>query len=67
MKTIEVTVKTVYGNEMIYPENKAAHAFAAIAGTKTLSRRVLKIAQTHLDYAIVEVHERSGIKASFAA
>lgn len=37
-RVIEVEVRNVYGNEMIYPSNYAAERFAAIAGKKTLSR-----------------------------
>ena len=35
---VMVEVRSVYGNEMIYPANFEAERFAAIAGTKTLSR-----------------------------
>jgi len=39
--TIVVRVKDVYGRPMIYPVCEAAHRFASIAGTKTLSESVL--------------------------
>ena len=39
---ITVNVKTVYGVEQIYPVCPKAQAFAAIAGTKTLTRQTLK-------------------------
>ncbi len=35
---VKVEVRNVYGNELIYPANFEAERFAAIAGTKTLSR-----------------------------
>jgi len=38
---IKVTVKNVYGNKTIYPACKLSDAFAAIAGTKTLTVHVL--------------------------
>ena len=34
---VTVEVRTVYGNQLIYPINYAAQLFAAIAGSKTLS------------------------------
>lgn len=39
---ITVKIKTNYGNEAIYPICKMAEGFAAIAGTKTLTRETLK-------------------------
>jgi hypothetical protein len=36
--TIIVEIKTVYGNEMIYPVCDQAQQFAALIGTKTLTR-----------------------------
>lgn len=45
-KAIEMTalveIKNVYGNEVIYPKNEVAKTFAAIAGTKTLTRDVIE-------------------------
>lgn len=35
---VEIEVRSVYGNEMIFPANFAAERFAAIAGKKTLNR-----------------------------
>ena len=37
-----VEIKNVYGNEVIYPVNSVAQMFAAIAGTKTLTRAVVQ-------------------------
>ena len=36
--TITVQIKTVYGNEAIYPICDKAKQFAALVGTKTLTR-----------------------------
>jgi hypothetical protein len=44
-KVLLVTIKNVYGTEMIYPANDAAHIFANIARQKTLSRDTLKNAK----------------------
>ena len=46
-----VTIKTVYGKEMIYPANSVAQIFADIARQTTLSRDTLKQAQA-LGYKI---------------
>ena len=50
---IEVRVKDVYGNQMIYPVCDAAKVFAAIAGTKTLTQpTLLLIKQLGYDISI---------------
>jgi hypothetical protein len=41
--TITVEIKNVYGNETIYPVCDRAKTFAAIAGTKTLTRHALSL------------------------
>lgn len=46
MQAIEVEIKTVYGNQQIYPVNDAARAFAAIAGTKTLTAQAVQHIKT---------------------
>jgi len=38
---IAVEIKTVYGNEAIYPVCNRSKLFAEIAGTKTLTRDVI--------------------------
>jgi len=45
MNIVEVTIKQVYGKELIYPANKNAQIFANIAGTKTLSPFLLQNAK----------------------
>ena len=39
---VEVCVKNVYGNKLIYPANKAAEVFAELAGKKSLSHDDLR-------------------------
>jgi hypothetical protein len=53
---IIVEIKTVYGNETIYPKCEQAKGFASIAGTKTLTRSVISTVKK-MGYAVVaEVH-----------
>jgi hypothetical protein len=40
-QSIKVQIRSVYGNDLVYPACWKAAAFAAIAGTKTLSSAVL--------------------------
>ena len=42
---IEITVRNVYGEDKFYPHNDQARGLAAIAGTKTLTKAVLRVAQ----------------------
>jgi hypothetical protein len=53
---VQVFVRSVYGNPVIYPSNPAAEALAAIAGTKTLSPAVLKHAEK-LGCTVVQVSD----------
>lgn len=46
-----IEVRSVYGNETIYPANKAAETFAKIAGTKTLKRETIALAMS-LGYTV---------------
>lgn len=39
---ILVQIKTIYGNETIYPVDTPAKLFAKLAGTKTLTRAALR-------------------------
>lgn len=45
MINLQVTVRTVYGNELIYPANDAATVLAKIAKAKTLSLDTLRLAR----------------------
>jgi len=58
-KIIEVEVKSVYGNTLIYPANDAAKALARIAGKKTLSVSNLQNASA-LGLEVVEVNRNYG-------
>ena len=42
---VAITVRSVYGEDKFYPHNDQARSLAAIAGTKTLTRDVLLVAQ----------------------
>lgn len=50
-KILLVEIKTVYGNETIYPANDTAQVFADLIGTKTLSRLKLGLIQA-LGYTV---------------
>ena len=52
---IQITVRNVYGNNLIYPYNDAAKVLAQIAGTKTLSLAHLELAR-NIGHKIVEMH-----------
>ena len=56
MKTIAVTIKTVYGCPVVYPADETARQFAKLAGTKTLTLAALQNIKD-LGFSIVEVHE----------
>ena len=43
---ITVQVKSVYGNDVIYPACPLAVKFAALAGTKTLTEATLRIIES---------------------
>ena len=54
MKHIEVTIKKVYGNRVIYPACPVSRDFARIAGTKTLTTDTLRRIRA-LGYDIREI------------
>lgn len=54
---IQVKLKVVYGNELIYPVCQSAKAFAAIANKKTLTNYEIQIIKT-LGYTIEVVTEK---------
>ena len=43
MQTVQIEIKTNYGNEAIYPANDTAAKFTNLLGKKTLSRVDLAI------------------------
>jgi len=55
-KTITVSVRRVYGMPVIYPSDANARSFAAIAGTKTLTRQTVRHIK-NLGFEIVELFE----------
>lgn len=56
MKTIQVKIKQVYGNEAIYPACIHSQVFADMVGQKTLTRRNLDYIKK-LGYNIVVVND----------
>lgn len=48
---ITVAVRSVYGNELVYPADDAAATFAALTGAKTFSARHLALIRT-LGYTV---------------
>lgn len=65
-KIIEVEVKSVYGNTLVYPANDAARTLAAIAGKKTLSVTDIKNACA-LGLEVVEINRAYGPIANLIA
>lgn len=63
-RVIQVQVKSVYGNTLIYPVNEAAQLIANIAGTKTLSNANLACAE-RLGFTIQQVpaYQLQGVAA----
>jgi len=55
---IQVTIKNVYGNELIYPKCRISKAFADIAKTKTLSIEVLKTI-AEMGYQVQVINEKN--------
>ena len=53
--TVQVQVRSIYGNDLIYPINEAAKHFASIAGTKTLARSDINIIR-QLGFTVEQVH-----------
>lgn len=57
-KTVNVTVKTVYGKDLIYPLNFNAHFFAKLARKKTFDETDLHlIAQLGFELVWLPYHE----------
>lgn len=53
---VQIQIRSVYGVNKVYPHNDTAKAFAAIAGTTTLTKEVLAQIKL-LGYEIHHVHE----------
>lgn len=54
-QTIKIQIRSIYGNETIYPACPASLLFARIAGTKTLTNQALRDIRA-LGYEIVVEH-----------
>lgn len=54
MTTIRVRITSTYGREVIRPANGEASVLAQLAGTKTLTRRSLELAE-RLGLTVVQV------------
>lgn len=50
---IVVTIKSVYGNELVYPVCEKAKLFAKLSGSKTLTHSALRDIKA-LGYAVVQ-------------
>ena len=61
-----IEVRSVYGNDLIYPANDAANALARIAGKKTLSVQNIKDACA-LGLEVVEVNRKYAAIANLIA
>lgn len=42
MNTVQLQVKSVYGNKLIYPVNESAKTLARLTGTKTFTKVHIK-------------------------
>lgn len=60
---VAVTVKTVYGNQLVYPANTQAEILAKIAGTKTITLDTLYHAQA-MGFRIVCVYPAGEIQVA---
>jgi len=55
--TVEVEIRSVYGNQLIYPANEAAQIFAQIAGKKTLDKSDLNLIRA-LGFEVEQVFQK---------
>jgi len=62
---IQVTIKSIYGSDKIYPHCKKSHAFAKIAGTTTLTTRTLNQIK-ELGYKIDRITENTDLNRLFS-
>lgn len=59
-------IRSVYGNLVAYPANELAQGFAAIAGTKTLTRATL-LQILKMGFELCEVDRRGNVSKTFDA
>ena len=64
--TISVTVRNVYGRQLVYPANESAQLLARIAGTATLAPAVLKLA-VQLGMTVTQVSDDASALAGIIA
>ena len=55
-KIVQITVRNVYGNDLIYPANPMAENFAKLTGQKTFSHAHLQIIEA-MGFSIVQVSQ----------
>ena len=60
---IVIEIRNVYGTEKVYPVCEHAHAFAEIAGTKTLTHEALVLIRDKLKYELI-LEQKSGLAES---
>jgi hypothetical protein len=58
---INVQVRNVYGNDLVYPVCDDAKRFAAIAGSKTLSVHTLNLI-VDLGYTVTHIHPMANVR-----
>jgi hypothetical protein len=61
-----IQIRSVYGEEKAYPMNAIAEGFAAIAGTKTLTRHTMRN-MLAMGVRITEVDRHGGISRTYDA
>jgi len=61
MQTIQIEIRSQYGNTVAYPLCQAAKLFTRISGTKTLSSQTLKDIEA-LGYSIICVNTQNTLE-----
>jgi hypothetical protein len=54
-KEIKVSIKNVYGNELVYPACEVSKSFTRLTGAKTLTHMHLHIIKNELGYSVTVV------------
>lgn len=55
-KIVKITVRNVYGNDLIYPANALAENFAKLTGQKTFSHAHLQTIEA-MGFSIVQISQ----------
>lgn len=66
MKNIKILIKTVYGNQTIYPNCETSKLLVQLTGKKTFSHRDIKLLQ-NLGYEFEANNQISSIEQLFSA